>query len=98
MELHYGDKTILRLSYLGNGKALTLNQYPGDRLNIKMSCQYRAPHVKDKTVSYIYHRDPIPGKDGLYIETGPRSQWYVHYILLPDKRKHWKLPQVGDEI
>ena len=38
---------------------------PWGRLNIKMSSnQYRDPHVKDKTV-------PIPGKDGLYIETGP---------------------------
>ena len=38
----------------------------GGRLNIKMaSYQYRDSHVKDKTGIHI------PGKDGLYIETGP---------------------------
>ena len=44
--------------------------------NIKMSSyQYRDSLVKDKTVSrpsYLYHGNPITGKDGLYIETGPR--------------------------
>ena len=38
----------------------------------------RIPHIKDKTVarpSYRQHGNPIPGKDGLYIETGA-SLWY----------------------
>ena len=48
------------------------------KLNIKMSSyQYRDPHVKDKTVSrdrLIFNMGiPIPGKDGLFIETGPRG-------------------------
>ena len=49
---------------------------PGGRLNIKMSSyQNRDPHVKDKTVSRSYYLNmeiSVPGKDGLYIETGPR--------------------------
>ena len=52
---------------------------PGGRLNIKiLSYQYRHSHVKDKTVFNM--EIPIPGKDGLYIETGPRapSQYKVH--------------------
>ena len=47
----------------------------GDRLNIKLSYQYSDPHVKDKTVRdrLIFNMGiPIPGKDGLYAETGLR--------------------------
>ena len=45
---------------------------PGGRLNIKISsCQYRDPHVKDKTTVFSLTLDPIRGKDGLYIETVP---------------------------
>ena len=51
----------------------------GDRLNMKMSHQYRDPHIKDKTVvwpSYlIYHGNPHTWKDGLYNEIGP--EYYV---------------------
>ena len=47
---------------------------PGDCLNIKMSSyQYRDSHVKDKTVSrpsFLKQGNLIPGKDGLYIESG----------------------------
>ena len=38
-----------------------LRRQPGGRLNIKMSFQYRDPHVKDKTVSrpsYLKHGNP----------------------------------------
>ena len=48
----------------------------GGHLNIKMSNQYRDPHVEDKTVlrPFIFKMEiPIPGKDGLYIEMGPGS-------------------------
>ena len=49
---------------------------PGGRLSLKVSpCQYRDPHVKEKTVSrpsYLNMGIPIPWKDGLRIETGPR--------------------------
>ena len=54
--------------------------WPGGYLSIKMSpYQYRDPHVKDKTVArsrdrLIFNKGiPIPGKDRLYIETGPRD-------------------------
>ena len=42
---------------------------PGGRLNIKMPpYQYRDTHIK----YLIFNMGiPIPGKDGLYIETGP---------------------------
>ena len=53
-----------------------LIQPPEGLLSIKMSSyQYKDPHVKDKMVSwpsYLWHGNLIPGKDGLYIETGPR--------------------------
>ena len=56
------------------------------RLNIKMlSYQYRDPHVKDKTVlrpSYILHGNPIPRKDGLYIETWPNIQASLGWLLV----------------
>ena len=58
------------------------------RLNIKMSSyQYRNPHVKDKTVSrpsYLLHGNPIHGKDGLDIETGPCRV----SLLLMDSSSH----------
>ena len=57
-----------------------LHGSPGGRLSIKISYyQYRNPHVKDK-IRQSYDRlivnlvIPIPRKDGLYIETGPRTQ------------------------
>ena len=51
----------------------------GDCLNIKISSyQYRDPHVEEKdhlmTVLSLLGI-PIPGKDSLYIETGPWSSW-----------------------
>ena len=61
-------KLIPKLSVWSQTKAVPSG--PGGRLNIKMSSyQYRDPHVKDETGI------PIPGKDGLYIETGPRYLW-----------------------
>ena len=46
---------------------MTWRHNQGAIINIKMpSCQYRHSHVKDKTGI------PIPGKDSLYIEMGPR--------------------------
>ena len=66
--------------------SLALNRWqdivkrPGGRLNIKMpSYQYRDSHVKDKTVSptvlsLTWESKYMPGKDGLYIETGPSPQ------------------------
>ena len=51
------------------GKRLTP---PGGRLNIKMSYQYRDPHVKDKTATTVLSltmESPYLD-DGLYIETG----------------------------
>ena len=49
----------------------------GVRLNIKMSSyQYRDPHVKDRTVFLNFNMAiSIPGKDGLYIKTGPCWCW-----------------------
>ena len=44
------------------------------------SYQYRDPHVKEKTVarpSYLYHGHTEPGKDGLYIETGPSFLFHL---------------------
>ena len=58
---------------IGSG---TMMMAPGGRLNIKMwSYQYRDPHNKDKMVDRLIFNMgiPIPGKDSLYIETGPRS-------------------------
>ena len=69
---------------------------PGGHLNIKMSSyQYRDSHVKDKTVPptvsdrLIFNMGiPIPGKDGLYIETGPRllaqpvHQWAWYWLCM----------------
>ena len=61
------------------------------RLNIKMlSYQYRDSHVKDKTVSptvlSLTWDIPIPGKDGLYIETGPRlhrvGSFSLHWLYI----------------
>ena len=53
------------------------NRRQGGRLSIKKpSHRYKDPHVKDKTVSrpsYLWHGNPIPGKDGIDFETGPRS-------------------------
>ena len=47
------------------------------RLNIKMSSyQYWDSHYKDKTVwrpSHLYNVNPFAWKDGLYIETRPRT-------------------------
>ena len=76
--------------------------YAGGRLNIKMSSyQYRDQHVKDKTVSRPSKRSRdrqifnmgilIPGKDDLYIESGPRPKYLeiieamvscIHEILM----------------
>ena len=69
----------------------------GGRLNIKMSFQYRDPHVKDKTVSWpsylIFNMGiTIPGKDGLYIETGSwilRAQSGLPLVLF------WQSPGPG---
>ena len=47
----------------------------GPSIKIK-SYQYMDPRVKDQMVwrsSYLKHGNPIPGKDDLYIETGPAS-------------------------
>ena len=41
------------------------------------SYRYRDPHVKDKTVAR--HGNPLPGKDGFYIETG--LWWWDQNIL-----------------
>ena len=83
------DKTALWPIYdlwkNSNNSKLDWITESGGRLNIKMlSYQYRDPHVEDKTVSRpSYDRlifnmsNPIPGKDGLYIATGP---WYTAYI------------------
>ena len=52
----------------------------GGRLKIKMSYQYRDPHVKDKTVSrpsYLYHGNPHTRKHGLCIETGPGPDFTI---------------------
>ena len=58
-------------------ESVSLNIFDrGGRLNIKMSSyQYRDPHVKDKShYRLIFNMgSAIPGKDGLYIETGPRT-------------------------
>ena len=46
---------------------------PGDRLNSNIFYQYRDPHVKIKRLRdrlILNMGIPIPGKDGLYIETG----------------------------
>ena len=50
--------------------SLAVASIRGSHLNIKMSSyQYKDPHVKD---NLIFNMEiPIPGKDGLYIETGP---------------------------
>ena len=68
---------------------------PGGHLNIKiLSYQSRDPHVKDKMVSqpsYLNIGIPIPGKDGLYIETGPSvlGVSLSNYICLTqDKATH----------
>ena len=71
---HFGDKTVVRLSYLHNDIFL-LNQGPGPWFNIKMtSYQYRKYHCGDKTIlrpSYLHNGISYTGK--LYIESGPRS-------------------------
>ena len=49
------------------------------------SYQYRDFHVKDKTVGDFNIEIPIPGKDGLYIESGPWITWRlcdVTWVLL----------------
>ena len=52
---------------------------PRGRLNINISSyQYRDTRVKNKTGFHDRLIFPIPGNDGLYIETGPRSQ--SHYL------------------
>ena len=51
----------------------------GDHVSIKICYQYRDPHYKNKTVSwlsYIYNGNNYIGKDSLYIETGPDSPMY----------------------
>ena len=50
-----------------------------------LSYQYKDPHIKDKTVSrpsYLQPENPVPGKDGLYIETGPRLIVYSVMLLI----------------
>ena len=53
----------------------------GGCLDIKVSSyQYSDRTVKDKKVlrpSYLWHGYPIPGKDSLYTETGPRGCFNV---------------------
>ena len=60
-----------------NSRTMRIRFTSAGHLNMKISSyQYRDPHVKDKTVSrpsYFNMRIPIPGKDHLYIETGPWS-------------------------
>ena len=44
----------------------------GDHVSIKLCYQYRDPHYKNKTVSwlsYLYNGNNCIGKDSLYIET-----------------------------
>ena len=54
-----------------------LYRYSSDCLTIQTSSyQYRYTFDKNKTLSrqsYLWHENPIPGKDGIYIETGPWS-------------------------
>ena len=51
----------------------------GGSSQYKDVCQDRDLQVKDKTVSRP--GIPIPGKDGLYIETGPRLIVVSHSIV-----------------
>ena len=61
---------------------------PAGRLNIKMSSyQYRDPHVKDKNMGI-----PIPGKDGLYIETG----LWILFLTLIVTECMWQVMKRGD--
>ena len=79
-----------------------------DRLSIKMLFyQYRDPHVKDKTVvSLIFKMGiPIPGKDGLYIETGPRFAACTGDIRFPFIKtcnfsidKNWSVWQIYNTL
>ena len=58
---------------------------PGDRINIKLSYQYRDLHHKDTTLSrpsYRYNGKSHTRKDCIYIETGPRT---YHLLVLKIK-------------
>ena len=68
----HGIRTLSALLALCEGN----HHWPaGGRLNIKMSSyQYRIPMLKirrSRDCLIFNMRIPIPGKDGLYIETGP---------------------------
>ena len=52
---------------------------PGGRLNIKMSFQYRDPHVKDKTVLSLTWESPYLGKTIFVLKRGPAIP--ADYIL-----------------
>ena len=60
---------------------------PGDRLNIKiLSYQYRGSRDR-----FIFNMGiPIPGKVGLYIETGPR--WLFSANTRPQRNTSKKRP------
>ena len=70
-------KTVLRYQMIIISLTRTAYEKTGGRLNIKMSSnQYRDPHVKIRRSHnrLIFNMGiPIPGKDGLYIETRLRS-------------------------
>ena len=56
-----------------------------DHVSIKICYQYRDPHYKNKTVSwlsYIYNGNNYIGKDSLYIETGRNSPMYPQRYYL----------------
>ena len=57
----------------------------GGRLNIKMSYQYRDPHVKDKTVSptvlSLTWESPYLGKTVFILRRGPDNKDYLNYLL-----------------
>ena len=70
--IQFDDRLVFIMGiYIPGKMVLVFRRCPGDRINIKMSSyQYRDPHVKD----VIFNMEiPIPGKDGLYIQTSPGS-------------------------
>ena len=77
-------------------RAINKLREPGGRLNINMSsCLYREPHVEDKMDSdcLIFNMGiPIPRKDSLYIETGPRALLFPTSLIYFIKLELQNLP------
>ena len=68
-----------RKLYQNSFSRLPILQVPGGLLNIKMgSYQWRDPMSHDRLIFNM--GIPIPGKDSLYIETGPRLCQAMGYI------------------